>query len=178
MNSKHFACAIVAILIVLLVQFTLWFQNSRSKMQREAAVAQQAELAAAQQLTRERTQLADLRRQSVDLIEFLRTWQPYFESIDSPQSAEVNYTMRVKEANLVNLAQRFEQTPVKGNASVPTAMRAYLTFEDDYSRLLNWLGDLEAKMPTMRISSIRVSKGTRADDLRMELTLEHPMLRK
>jgi hypothetical protein len=178
MNSKHIACALVAILIALLVQFTLWFQNSRSKMQREAAAAQQAEVTAAAVLARERIQLGELRRQSAGLIDFLNTWQPYFQSLDNPQSAEVNYSMRVKEANLVNLAQRFEQVSLKGNSSFPTAMRAYLTFEDDYARLLNWLGDLETKMPTARISSIRLSKGTRANDLRMELMLEHPLLRK
>jgi len=178
MNSKHMACAIVAGLIAALVQFTLWFQNSRSEMQKKALAAQQKEVTAAALLSRERVQLGELTRQSTELIEFLKTWQPYFESLDNPQSAEVNYTMRVKEANLVNLAQRFEQAPLKGNTSFPTAMRAYLTFEDDYARLLNWLGDLEAKMPTVRVGSIRLSKGTRANDLRMEVMLEHPLLRK
>ena len=178
MNSKHIACAIVAVVIALLVQFTLWFQNSRSAMQRQAETAQFAETAAADQLARERSQLAELRRQSSDLIRFLKTWQPYFESIDNAQSAEVNYTMRVKEANLVNLAQRFELGTVKNNASIPTALRTYLTFEDDYPRLMNWLGDLEAKMPTLRISSVRLSKGTRPIDLRAEVILEHPLLKK
>ena len=85
--------------------------------------------------------------------------------------------MRIKEANLVNLAQRFEQSPLKGNASIPSTMRAYLTFEDDYARLMNWLGDLEVKMPTVRTSSARLSKGTRANDLRIELVLEQPLLK-
>jgi len=86
--------------------------------------------------------------------------------------------MRVKEANLVNLAQRFELGTVKNNPSIPTAMRTYLTFEDDYPRLMNWLGDLEVKMPTLRISSVRLSKGTRPIDLRAEIILEHPLLKK
>ena len=177
MNNKHIACAIVAILIVALVQFTLWVQSTRTKVQNEAGAAQQAETDASAQLAQERAQLSELRRQSTDLIEFLRIWQPYFTTIDKPDSAEVNLSMRIKDANLVNLAQRFESAPVKGNTSIPTTMRAFLTFEDDYTRLLNWLGDLEVKMPTVRTSSVRLSKGTGANDLRMEVILEQPLLK-
>ncbi len=177
MNNKHIACGVVALFIVVLVQLTLWVQGNRTKVQNQAAAAQQAENDATTALNQERAQLGNLRRQSSDLIEFLRIWQPYFTTIDNPQSAEVNLAMRVKEANLVNLAQRFELTPVKGNASIPNAMRAFLTFEDDYARLMNWLGDLEVKMPTVRTSSVRLSKGTRANDLRMEVVLEQPLLK-
>ena len=178
MNNKHIACGIVAIFIVVLVQLTLWVQGNRTKVQTEANAAQEAETDASAELNQERGQLGELRRQSTDLIEFLRIWQPYFTTIDNPQSAEVNLSMRIKEANLVNLAQRFELTPVKGNASIPNTMRASLTFEDDYVSLMNWLGDLEVKMPTVRTGSVRLSKGTRANDLRMEIVLEQPLLSK
>lgn len=177
MNTKHLSCGLVALLILLLVQFTLWVQGNRTKVQNEATAAQQQEADANAQLNREISQLSDLRRQSADLIEFLRTWQPYFTTMDNPQSAEVTLSMRVKEANLFNLAQRFEQAPLKGNLSIPSSLRAYLTFEDDYSHLMNWLGDLEVKMPTVRTSSVRLAKGTRATDLRMEIVLEQPLLK-
>ncbi|MCX6970375.1 MAG: hypothetical protein NTV93_09515 [Verrucomicrobia bacterium] len=177
MNNKHIACGIVALFIVVLVQLTLWVQGHRTKVQNEAGAAEQAETNANAQLNRERNQLSELRRQSTDLIEFLRIWQPYFTTIDNAQSAEVNLSMRIKEANLVNLAQRFESAPVKGNASIPNMLRGFLTFEDDYARLMNWLGDLEVKMPTVRTSSVRLSKGTRENDLRMEIVLEQPLLK-
>lgn len=177
MNNKHVSCAIVALFIAALVQLTLWVQGNRTKVQRQATAAQQEETDAMTALNQENAQLGNLRRQSSDLIEFLRIWQPYFTTIDSPQSAEVNLSMRIKEANLVNLAQRFEMMPVKANGSIPNAMRAFLTFEDDYARLMNWLGEVEVKMPTMRTSSVRLSKGTRANDLRMEVVFEQPLLR-
>ena len=178
MNNKHVACGIVALFIVVLVQLTLWVQGHRTKVQNEAGAAQQAESDANAQLTQERSQLGELRRQSTELIEFLRIWQPYFSTIDNPQSAEVNMSMQIKDANLVNLAQRFELTPTKGHASIPNTLRGFLTFEDDYVRLMNWLGDLEVKMPTVRTSSVRLSKGTRTNDLRMEVVLEQPLLKK
>ena len=67
---------------------------------------------------------------------------------------------------------------MKGNASVPTALRAILIFEDDYVRLLNWLGQIEATMPTVRISSAHLTKGTRANDLRMEVAIDQPLIKK
>jgi hypothetical protein len=177
MNNKHISCGIVALFIVVLVQLTLWVQGHRTKVQNEAGAAQQAETNASAQLNQERSQLSELRRQSTDLIEFLRIWQPYFTTIDNAQSAEVGLSMRIKEANLVNLAQRFEAAPVKGNASIPNMLRGFLTFEDDYARLMNWLGELEVKIPTVRTSSVRLSKGSRENDLRMEIVLEQPLLK-
>ncbi len=178
MNNKHISCGIIALLILALVQLTLWAQNNRIKVQDEADKAQMAEDDASSQLLREQSQLSDLRRQSADLIEFLRIWQPYFLTIDNPQSAEVNMSMRVKDANLLSLSQRFETTPVKGNPSIPSSMKALLTFEDDYARLMNWLGQIEVQMPTIRTSNVRLSKGTRANDIRMDVALEQPMLTK
>lgn len=177
MNQKHISCGIIALLILALIQLTLWVQNKRNAVQREAADAQLAEDSANAQLSRERSQLSDLRRQSTDLIEFLKIWQPYFITVDTAQSAEVNMQMRVKDANLVNLSQRFEQMPVKSNDSIPSSLRSLLTFEDDYSKLLNWLGNLEVSMPTIRTSSVHLSMGTRANELRMELILEQPLLK-
>ncbi len=177
MNHKHIACGIVSLLVLGLIMFTQWVQGHRTKAQAEATTAQTEEETAALQLSRERAQLADLKRQSADLVEFLRIWQPYLTTIDSSQSADIAMQMRVKDASLVNLSQRFEQAQVKDNDSIPTARRSLLTFEDDYSKLLNWLGEIEKTMPTISTSSVHLSKGTRANDLRMEVVLDQPILK-
>ena len=178
MNNKHLACGIVALCILLLVQITMWVQKSSAGMQREAAAAQEAEKIANDSLSKERNQLQEISRQSTNLIAFLKTWQPYFQTIDTPQSAEINFTMKVKSSNLVNLSQRFETVAEKGNTSVPTALRAVLIFEDDYVRLLNWLGQIEATMPTARVSMTHFTKGSRANDLRMEVAIDQPLIKK
>jgi len=177
MTNKQIACLFVVVLILGMLYAVVWAKGLSDKRQIEADDAQRQETDAQSQLDRERLQLAELRRQSADDIQFLETWQPFFETIDTAQSAEVNYTMLVKESSLVNLSQRFEQSGTK-NPSVATVLRAYLTFEDDYVRLMNWMGDLETKLPTVRISNVHLTKGTRASDIRMELTLEHPLLKK
>lgn len=178
MNNKHISCGIVALFIVLLIQLTLWVQGNRTKVQKEAEAAQQAETAASTQLNLEKAQLQTLRKQSEELIEFLKIWQPQFDVINTAQSAEVNFSMQVRESGLVNLEQSFKQEAVKGNASIPSMLRAQLVFEDDYVRLLNWLGKLETVLPTMRVSNVHISKGLRAGDIRMETTLEQPLIAK
>ncbi len=178
MNSKHIAAGIVAVLIAVLIQSTLWVKNKKTAMQKDASAQEREEVAATKLLTEDGRKLGELKNSSSQLIEFLQTWQPHFEAINTSQSAEVNFTMKIKEDNLINLAQRFEPVALKGNTSIPSAMRAYVTFEDDYVRLLNWLGGIEQQMPTVRVNNLRLIKGTRANDLRMEVTLEQPLLKK
>jgi len=178
MNQKHISCGIIALLILALVQLTLWVQNNRTRVQKEAADARMAEEAANSNLSRERNQLSELRRQSADLIEFLKIWQPQFDVINTAQSAEVNFSMQIRDSGLVNLAQSFRTEGVKGNASIPSLLSANLVFEDDYVRLLNWLGKMEAALPTMRVNGIHLSRGSRLADARLEVTLEQPLIAK
>ena len=54
-------------------------------------------------------------------------------------------------------------------------MRATLVFDDSHAKLLNWIGQMEKIKPTMRIGRLELAKGSRGDDLRMEVTLEVPL---
>lgn len=176
MNNKHIACVIVVVLIVCMLQGSAWMNSRMQKMQTEARDASSKVEASNQRLKIERRQLEELRTNSRKLIEYLKVWQPYFDAVDSPQAAELKISLRIKEDNLTSLAQRYEVVGQPGNKSLPYIMRAYLTFEDDYSRVLNWLGSVESQLPTARVSSLKLSKGTGANDLRMEMILEQPLL--
>lgn len=176
MNSKHIALVIVALMGFGLIQATLWMRDKRDSMQKAVDAKAAEEESKIQLVNMEQSQVSTLTRASAGLLEFLQTWKPYFESLNSAQSAEVAFTMRVKEGNLVSLSQRFEQVANKDNASIPKSLRAYVTFEDNFSGLLNWLGHVEVDFPTVRIDQLRLSRGTRAGDLRMELTMDQPLL--
>lgn len=176
MSTKHIACVVVLILIVLLFQGTMSMNNRMVKMQADARAANDQVAASNVQLTLERRQLDELRVNSRKLIEYLKVWQPYFDAMDSPQTAELKIALRIKEDNLISLSQRYEVVGQPNNPSLPYIMKAYLTFEDDYARLMNWLGQAECQLPTMRIGSVRLSKGTGENDLRMDLVLEQPLL--
>jgi len=176
MNPKYLSIVIVALLAFGLVQLLLWVRGNKDTLAKQAEEKQTEMNLATTRLNVERAQLANLQNESKGLIRFLETWEPYFEALSTTQSAEVGFTMRVKQGNLVSLSQRFEESPVKGNKFLPKSLRTYVTFEDDYSALLNWLGRLEQEMPTVRVGNLRLTRGTRPSDLRMEVMLEQPLM--
>lgn len=176
MNNKHIAVGIIAFLIFVLFWGSLEMRNRMNNMQKSAEGEKEKMNAAALSLRVEQNQLIELRNNSANLIEYLKLWQPYFDAVDSPQNAELKISLRVKEDNLLNLSQRYEVIAQKGNSSLPNIMRAYLTFEDDYARLLNWIGRMESQLPTLRIGNLRVSRGTGAGDVKMEVMFEQPLM--
>jgi len=178
MSKKHLACVVIIVLIVVLVQLTLSMNKRMVKMQGEADTAKSQTSSSSLQLQIERGQYAELENSSKSLIEYLNIWQPYFKAVDSAQSAELKISLRIKEDNLVSLSQRYETVSNPGNSFLSSIMRARLTFEDDYVRLLNWLGEVESQLPTIRVGSIKLTRGTGGNDLKMELILEQPLVSK
>ena len=177
MNRKHLATLVVGLLAFLCLQIILAVQGNRDRMVRKADEKQAEEANARTVLDLERQQLLSLETGATDLMAFLDAWEPYFKKFSTPQSIEVELSMRVREANLVSLAQRFEQVGLKDNSALPRSVRAVATFEDKYSTLLNWIGNLEKEIPTLRIVSLRLTRATRPGDLRVELVLDQPLIR-
>lgn len=134
------------------------------------------------QLGVEEDSLVKLQRQSKELRQFVDKWKPYFALVEDQQKTEARISMRVREADMLTLSQRYEQVPHriadKDITSLPTLVRATLLFDDNYGKLLNWLGSIEKSEPPTRVGKIDLSKGSRGEDLRMEMTLEVPLLRK
>ena len=145
----------------------------------EKAGAEERELQT--QLGLEQELLTSLQQQSAELLNFVGKWKPFFVLVEQQQATEVAISMRVREADLHTLSQRYEQVPNKiaeeDNASLPTLTRATLLFDDNYAKLMNWLGTMEKIKPTMRVGKLDLTNGSRGGDLRMELTLEVPLLR-
>ena len=110
-------------------------------------------------------------------------WEFADESVflSEQQSAETAISMVVREQAMNTLSQRYEHVPhTIGNSDIdalPALVRATLVFDDNHSKLLNWIGKVEKIKPTMRIGRVALSKGSRSDDLRMELVLEIPLRR-
>lgn len=179
MNAKQMGMLLVLVGIVLLVQLGQSFSGKAKILNNEADAAAKKEKSLATQLSAEKEVLGDLQRQSKDLLEFVAKWEPFFAVLEEQQAAETGISMKVREADMLNLSQRYQQIPHKINnkdiAALPILMRASLVFDDSYAKLLNWVGDMEKNRPTMRIGRLALSKGSRGDDLRMDVTLEVPL---
>jgi hypothetical protein len=179
MNAKQMGMLLVLVGIVLVVQIGQSFRNKARAINVEADAAATEETGLVTQLQAEKAVYEDLQRQSEDLLEFVAKWEPFFAILEEQQAAETSISMKVREAEMLNLSQRYQQIPHKiSNKDInalPILMRASLVFDDDYSKLLNWVGEMEKIRPTMRIGRLGLSKGSRGDDLRMDVTLEIPL---
>lgn len=179
MNPKQLGAILVLAGIFLAVQLGMMFQNKARTVDVEVEKARSEEKGLETQLAAEKNLLSDLERQSDELLKFVSKWKPYFAVMEEKQSAETGISMKVREEGMLTLSQRYQQVPHKinnkDNASLPILIRATLLFDDNYTKLLKWFGNMEKIRPTMRVSKIALSKGSRGDDLRMELVLEVPL---
>ena len=182
MNPKQLGVIVVLVGILLLFQLGQSFRQKAQLLNNEATAAAKEEAGLLTQLNAENEVLKDLERQSAELLDFVAKWEPFFAVIEEQQSAETGISMKVREAKMLNLSQRYQQIPHKinnvENKSLPILMRASLVFDDNYSKLLNWVGLMEKIKPTMRIGRLEMAKGSRGDDLRMDVTLEVPLRNK
>lgn len=180
MNAKQLAAVVLVLAIVLLVQFTLSLrtQATSTATEAEAALVELTKLET--QLKAEKKVLEDNQKNSKNLLEYINKWAPFFEVLDRQQNVESHIGLKVREYEILNISQRYEQAAHsinnKPNDSLPLLVRASLVFDDDYVKLANWIGMMESDRPTMRIARLDVSRGSQDNDIRMDLVLETPLL--
>jgi hypothetical protein len=179
MNPKQLGLVLVLGGILIAFQLGMSFQQKARSIGVEVEKARAEEQSLQTQLGVEKELLTDLKRQSEELLKFVGKWKPYFALMSEQQSAETGISMIVREQAMLTLSQRYEQAPHKINnkdiEALPVLVRASLLFDDNYRKLLNWIGNMEKIKPTMRIGRVGLSKGSRGEDLRMELVLEVPL---
>lgn len=174
MNRKHLAAIIVTLFIVVLFQLTMTIRASLAKVREQLLAAEASANAASALLVGEQVGLKAMQDNSADMLEFLNRWGDAMSIFDTPDSGELAIAARVKQASLVTLSQRFEVVKNE-NESIPTAIRAHLTFEDDYTKLLNWIGSIETEFPSSRLTSLRIIRGESGNDIRTTMVLDIPL---
>ena len=181
MNPKQLGIVLVLAGILICIQLGMMFQNKARGIDVEVEKAKAEEQSLQSTLSAENALLTDLQRQSKELLATVRKWIPYFGLLEEKQSVETSISMKVREEAMLTLSQRYQEVPHKISnkeiGSLPVLIRASLLFDDKYDKLLDWFGFMEQDKPTMRVGKISLSKGSRGDDLRMELVLEVPLLK-
>ncbi|MFT4546740.1 MAG: hypothetical protein ACI9UA_000737 [Pseudoalteromonas tetraodonis] len=175
MNNKQIACVVLSMIIGLMAFGTM-------KMKNKASAANDAKEAAASKADsadkgRKKAQL-DLdkkTRESQGLRDYLDEWQPYLMQTKTDTDAERMFVQKLKQDQLVIFKQGFDPVKMLKGSTIPSALRARVTFEDDYHKLLTWMGSLESSLPTSRVSSCRITKGQKGNEVKMELNAEVPL---
>lgn len=177
MNSKHAACFFLGCIMALLGYGTMVMHRKLSDMREQESAAKQSYDLAQLGRQNEQSKLLKKKRQTEGIREYLKTWLPHFEQTSTEVKAERLFAVRVKQGDLVALNK--STTPVKledKENTINSVLRAELIFEDDYRKALEWFSGLEGGVPASRVTNYVVSKGQRGDEIKMELTVDFPLL--
>ncbi len=177
MKDKQMACIVLASFVALIF---FGIQNMRQKkvaMQTEADEAK--EKAEASEFARKTSETAvvTLKAESEGLRQYFELWLPYLSSVHATEQEEQKIIEIVKSGQVFATSQRTEVIANdKDNGFIPKRLRAHLVIQDEYSKTLNWLGNLEESLPSCRISNYRLTRGLSGNDVQMEITLDLPLI--
>jgi hypothetical protein len=178
MNNHKAACVVLMIAIAAIVYFTQEYRATASEVRERVEDAKSsAENALFQQQIAE-TNLRALEAKTESIRESYQTWLPHLNGVRTPQEGEQRITQAIRKGDVFLLSQRFDIVEVSAdkNALVQKALKADLVIEDDYAASLNWLGKIEEEIPSCRIDQCRMTRGERGNDIRLEVTIQIPIV--
>jgi hypothetical protein len=176
MNGKQLAC-IVLLMIVGAVTYAAQIVHKKAEAAFLAAQEVQLEAeAAAGQTEVSNIALQKAKSESQDLQRFLTAWTPQIQRLGTRQEVEEAVQANTRDKGVFVVSQRFEDKSHAGERMMPRSVLASLTLEDDYSKVMNWLGELEKKIPLARVTSCRISSASTGRQVHMEVALEVPLI--
>jgi hypothetical protein len=176
MQEKQIACVVLVLAMAAFVYGTLTAHGKMVKEQKAALEARQAAIKAEGIASKAKRELTQLEDSTAQLRNFAKAWSPYVEAVSSSQATEQKVIDLIKDAGVFALSQRFELLDQKKDAFVKKRLRANITIEDHYAKVLNWMGAVESAIPVCRVSSCRLTRGQSGNDIRLELILDFPVI--
>lgn len=176
MQDKQIACLLLVLVMAGFVYATLTSQGKLMKEQKALLEARGEAIKAEGASSSAKRELAKLKEYSAALRDFAKAWSPYVEAVTSSQATEQRVIDLIKESGVFALSQRFELMEQKKDSLVKKRLRANLTIEDHYAKVLNWMGKVESAIPVCRVTSARLTRGQSGNDVRLELILDFPVI--
>ena len=175
MNGKKIAC-IVLMLFVAILSYAGQILNKNAQVKRTAAtLAENDAFTARNNLTLLETKVAVLRNDSEDVRRFLVSWTPFADRIQIQSDVETTMLASVRNAGIIMLSNKFEIRSTSADLVIPKIVRASIVIEDDYAKTLNWIGELERKLPLSRVMSCKITGGENGRQVRTEIAIEVPL---
>jgi hypothetical protein len=175
MNGKQLACVILMAMIGVMTYAGQIVHKKTLAMRQDSEAAEAAAADAdmrrnVAEVTTQRT-----RQESSEKHRFLQTWTPFIDRMQTQQEVEGAIMASLRASSVYTSSQKFEQ---KNNRDLvlPSSIRASLIIEDEYAKTMNWLGDLERRLPLTRLTMCRVTGAQEDKNIRMELALEVPLV--
>lgn len=180
MSHKHLACLILAAIMICCLQAGL-SMNQKMNAARESQTMAENSLRFSEDSRRlKEIQLTRLKQESAPLRRYLELWLPKFEETNDASKSRALFTRVYKQhgEGLVSHNDRSNPMPNKGKSFIPDRFQNIITVEGDYSTVMGLIGQLEKEMAASRVTSLAITKGTRASDVRLNMTMESPIIAK
>ena len=176
MNGKKLACVLLLMIIGALAYFGQVGHKKAEAKRAEAFTAVGEKTTAENDLRLTEIKLTTMKAESEDLRRFLQSWSPFAERTQTQGEVEQSVLASLRNANLLVLSNKFEmKSGTKGISFLPKTVRAAVVLEDDYAKTVNWIGEIERKLPMARMTSCRLSGGDNGRQVHAEITLEVPL---
>lgn len=176
MNPKQLACVILMAIIGLLAYVVQTGHKKTVAMKKDAELAQQDATAAESARQTAEILTTNVKAETDELRRFYKTWKPIIEHVQTEQEVEsaIELSLRDRSISLVK-SRKSEAKNTASNQLMSKIVLTTLVIEDDYSKVLNWFGEIEKRLPMARVNTCRMSGGSTVRQLRLDLTIETPL---
>ncbi|MBB5031151.1 hypothetical protein [Prosthecobacter vanneervenii] len=176
MNPKQIACFILLAFVGVLTYTAQMIHKTVATTRAEAEDAETAAVTAENERSTAEIETAVFKEQTEEVRRFLRAWLPSIEHMQTQQEAEqtIELSLRERGINLVR-SRKTEPKSSSGNKIIPKSIITTMTIEEEYAKVLNWLGDIERRLPTARMRVVQITGGSTSSQLKMDVSFETPI---
>ncbi len=176
MNPKQLACVILLMIIGAITYTAQIIHKTVVTTRAEAEDAETSAVTAENERATAEVETAVFKANTEEVRRFLRSWLPAIEHVQTQQEAEqtIELSLRERGINLVR-SRKTESKQSAGNKLIPRSVITTLTIEEEFAKVLNWLGDIERRLPTARMKVVQITGGSTGTQLKMEVSFETPI---
>jgi hypothetical protein len=176
MNAKKIACVVLLMLVGMVAYFgQILHQKAVAKLS-EAEAAKNEVVTADGDAKVAEIKVGRIRNDAAEVLNFLEQWKPYAERFQTQLEVESAIQSSLRNTGLIIMSQKFESREDKNNPVLPRVVRAALVMEDEYAKVMNWIGELERKFPLTRMMSCDITGGETGRQVHAELAFEMPIV--
>lgn len=176
MNPKQIACVLLLMVIGAMTYTAQIIHNTVAATRTAAEDAETAALSAENERATADIETTVFKTKTEEVRRFLRLWLPAIDHMQTQQEAEqtIELSLRERGINLVR-SRKTEPKQISGNKLIPKTVVTTLTIEEEFAKVLNWLGDIERRLPTARMKVVQITGGSTSAQLKMEVSFETPI---
>ncbi|MCA1963042.1 MAG: hypothetical protein LDL31_03740 [Prosthecobacter sp.] len=177
MNPKQLACVVLMMCIGAVTYFGQIMHNKVTAM--KASAKQASEDARTAEDARQVSEIlvTKVRAETEDLRRFLKAWMPYADRVQTEQEVDSAFELSLRDRGITLVRSRKSEVKARRDDKfMPKIVQTSIIVEDDYAKVMNWLGDIEKRLPLARVTTCTVTGGSSVRQAKLDVTIETPII--